>query len=97
MDGRGRVDDNIFVERLWRSVKYEEVYLRDYADGREAWAGLDAYVRFYNDERPHQALGDRTPAEAYHGGTGGMGKGARARPVAGTPVALRAPSIPATA
>jgi len=68
MDGRGRVDDNIFVERLWRSVKYEEVYLRDYADGREAWAGLDAYVRFYNDERPHQARcwNSSRPTGSFH-------------------------------
>jgi hypothetical protein len=61
MDGRGRVFDNIFVERLWRTVKYEEVYLKDFADVQEAWANLERYFRFYNEERLHQALGYRTP------------------------------------
>lgn len=65
MDGKGRALDNVFVERLWRSVKYEEVYLKDYADGWEAEASLDAYFRFYCRERPHQGLGYRTPAEVY--------------------------------
>jgi putative transposase len=65
MDGRGRALDNVFVERLWRSVKYEEVYLRDYADGWEAEASLGRYFAFFNDARPHQALGYRTPAEVY--------------------------------
>jgi putative transposase len=96
MDGRGRVFDNIFSERLWRTVKYEEVYLKDYADPGEARAGLGAYFRFYNEGRPHQALGYRTPAEVYYGRAGGEGGRAAARPVAGTPVALRAPSVPAT-
>ena len=67
MDGRGRVMDNIFIERLWRSVKYEEIYLRDYADGLEAHRGLDRYFRFYNTERQHQSLGNRTPADWYYG------------------------------
>jgi putative transposase len=62
---RGRAIDNVFIERLWRSVKYEEVYLRDYADGWEAEAGLRAYFRFYSHQRIHQALGYRTPAEVY--------------------------------
>jgi putative transposase len=66
MDGRGRAIDNVFVERLWRSVKYEEVYLKDYADGWEAEAGLGSYFQFYNRERIHQALGYRTPAEVYY-------------------------------
>ena len=65
MDGRGRALDNVFVERLWRSVKYEEVYLRDYADGWEAQERLGAYFRFYSHERIHQALDYRTPAEVY--------------------------------
>jgi putative transposase len=65
MDGRGRVSDNIFIERLWRSVKYEEVYLRDYGDGAEARRGLEQYFRFYNTARRHQALGNRTPAEVH--------------------------------
>jgi putative transposase len=65
MDGRGRALDNVFVERLWRTVKYEEVYLRDYGSGGEARTSLGAYFRFYNHERPHQALGYRTPAAVY--------------------------------
>jgi putative transposase len=67
MDGRGRALDNIFVERLWRSVTYEEIDLRDYADGAEAWNGLQRYCTFYNTERRHQSLGRRTPAEVYFG------------------------------
>jgi putative transposase len=67
MDGRGRCMDNIFVERLWRSVKYEEVYLKDYASVTEARAGLDHYFRFYNHERLHQSLDYRTPAAIYLG------------------------------
>lgn len=65
MDGRGRALDNVFVERLWRTVKYEEVYLKDYADGWEAESSLRRYFRFYCHERVHQALGYRTPAEVY--------------------------------
>ena len=57
MDGRGRVFDNIFVERLWRSVKYEDVYLQGYASVSELTRGLTSYFRFYNKERPHQSLG----------------------------------------
>ena len=57
--------DNVFVERLWRSVKYEEVYLKDYADGWPAEQSLASYFRFYCDRRIHQALGYRTPAEVY--------------------------------
>jgi transposase InsO family protein len=66
VDGRGRWMDNVFVERLWRSLKHEDIYLKGYADGREAKAG----IAFYNVSRPHQALGNRTP----------MAVGARARP-----------------
>ena len=66
MDGRGRCMDNIFTERLWRTIKYEEVYLHEYASPREARAGLSEYIRFYNHERLHQALEYRTPAEVYH-------------------------------
>lgn len=65
MDGRGRCLDNIFIERLWRSLKYEEVYLRDYAAVSEARSGIGAWLRFYNHERPHQSLGYRTPAGLY--------------------------------
>ena len=67
MDGRGRVFDNIFIERLWRSVKVEEVYLHDYQTVRDVRDGLGWYFPFYNGERPHQALGDCTPAEVYTG------------------------------
>ena len=67
MDGKGRYADNIFMERLWRTVKYEEVYLKAYSNGREAKAGLEAYLHFYNTQRPHQALGYRTPAEVFSG------------------------------
>ncbi len=65
MDSTGRALDNVFTERLWRTVKYEEVYLHDYASPREARMGLSAYLLFYNHERPHQALAYRTPAEVY--------------------------------
>jgi len=65
MDGKGRALDNIFVERLWRTVKYEEIYPGDYADGVAARHGLGRYFAFYNDRRRHQALGRRTPAEVY--------------------------------
>ena len=66
MDGKGRYNDNIFVEWLWRTVKYEEVYLKAYINATEARRELSAYFRFYNDQRPHQALGYRTPAEVLH-------------------------------
>jgi putative transposase len=65
MDGRGRAMDNVFTERLWRSVKYEEVYLKDYAIPREARLGIGNYLTFYNYERPHPSLGYLTPAEVY--------------------------------
>ncbi len=67
MDGRGRIYDNIFVERLWRSVKYEEVYLHDYQTVSAARSHLSEYFGFYNTERPHEALGYRTPHEVYFG------------------------------
>ena len=67
MDGRGRCFDNIFVERLWRSLKYEEVYLRDYQQVAEARAGIAGYFQFYNHERLHQSLDYRTPAAIYLG------------------------------
>jgi len=67
MDGQGRVFDNIFVERLWRTVKYEEVYLKDYQNVPEARAGIGRYFGFYNQRRPHQALGYRMPGEVYFG------------------------------
>jgi len=81
MDGKGRAFDNIFVERLWRTVKVEEVYLRDYQTVSEARYYLGRYFEFYNNDRLHEALGYDTPAEVY-----GV--------AVGTPVALRAPSVP---
>ena len=66
MDGKGWYTDNIFVERLWRTLKYEEVYLKAYTNATEARRELSYYFRFYNDQRPHQALGYRTPAEVFH-------------------------------
>ncbi len=68
MDGRGRAFDNIFVERLWRSVKYEEVYLKDYGNVSQAREGLSAYFKFYNRERLHQSLGYKTPETVYRQG-----------------------------
>ena len=65
MDGRGRALDNVFIERLWRSVKYEDIYLRDYLDGHALYAGLTRYFRFYNHERPHSALENQTPANCH--------------------------------
>lgn len=67
MDGHGRAADNIFTEHLWRSVKYEEVYLNDYASPRETRVGLTRYFHFYNFERSHQALDYQTPAQVYAG------------------------------
>ena len=69
MDGKGRALDNIMVERLWRSVKYEEIYLKDYESVAELVAALRAYFEFYNRERPHQSHGGATPAEVYYGET----------------------------
>ncbi len=67
MDGRGRALDNVFVERLWRSVKYEDIYIQGYDTGPGLHRGLARYFAFYNDERPHQSLGYRTPAAVYRG------------------------------
>ncbi len=68
MDGRGRCLDNVLVERLWRSVKYEDIYLWGYESVPELERGLKAYFEFYNEERPHQSLGYRTPGEVYRAG-----------------------------
>ena len=68
MDGKGRCLDNVFAERLWRSLKYEEVYLKAYGTVGEARSGIGSYLRFFNEERPHQALGYRTPREVFMGG-----------------------------
>jgi putative transposase len=70
-DGRGRALDNVFVERLWRSVKYEAIYINNYETVPELESGLAAYFRSYDEERLHQSLGYRTPAEVYRAGSGG--------------------------
>ncbi len=76
MDGKGgsqtrastgiRATDNVFIERLWRNVKYEDVYLKSYSDGQSLFAGLETYFQFYNTQRPHQHLAKLTPAEVYY-------------------------------
>ena len=65
MDGKGRALDNIFIERFWRSLKYEDVYIKRYENGKEAVIGISAYIAFYNKERPHQSLGYKTPVEIH--------------------------------
>lgn len=98
MDGKGRAYDNIFVERLWRSVKYEEVYLHDYQTVAEAMLGLGRYFGYYNHERPHSSLDGRTPAEVYGAAAGGPGHAKNfSNAGAATPVGLRPPSVPAPA
>lgn len=77
MNGRGRAPDNCFVERLWRSVKYEEVCLHDYASPREARRQLAGYFDFYNLARPHQSPGYRAPAQVYRGSIGAAPHGGR--------------------
>ncbi len=75
MDGKGRWMDNVFIERLWRTIKYEEVYLRAYDTVAEARTGIDRYIEFYNGTRTHQALGKLTPDEVYFQ-SNGLGKAA---------------------
>ena len=75
MDGKGSYNDNLFIERLWRTVKYEEVYLKAYQDGGEARAGLGRYFHFYNAERPHQTHGYRTPADVFRNGIESVSEG----------------------
>ena len=74
MDGRGRALDNIFVERLWRTVKYEYVYLQEIQTVREAWLRLRDFFHFYNHERFHQSLDYRTPAQVYFGSSQNRGE-----------------------
>lgn len=70
MDGRGRALDNVFIERLWRTLKYEDIYLKDYATVDELYEGLECYLAFYDRERPHQALDYRTPYDVYYAAYG---------------------------
>lgn len=73
MDGRGRTFDNIFVERLWRTVKYEDIYLKAYPTVLELYQGLKGYFEFYHQARPHHGLNYQTPATVYSGGSGNTG------------------------
>ena len=95
MDGKGRYVDSIFVERLWRTVKYEEVYLKAYVNAVEARRELGTYFRFYNNLRPHQALGYRTPAEVFRGEqkVGEESKGRRCSPGTGSVPLAGAPGL----
>lgn len=86
MDGKGRASDNVFTERLWRTVKYEEVYLNDYAHPKAARCGLTSYFAFYNHRRRHQALAYHTPASRYAQRPAGVGTTATRDPVAGEPM-----------
>jgi putative transposase len=100
MDGKGRALDNVFVERLWRSVKYEEIYLKAYEVPADCRNGLEEYFPFYNWERPHQSLAGRTPWEAYHGRPAGLHKGSSSqvrgrRPTRQSGAAGRVESAPA--
>jgi putative transposase len=81
MDGKGRCMDNVFVERLWRSLKYEEVYLNAYATVAEAKTGISAWLSFYNEERQHQSLGYRTPRQIYQEGLWICGRSAPLPPL----------------
>ena len=93
-DGKGRYSDNIFVERLWRTLKYEEVYLKAYANATEARREAGAYFRFYNDQRPHQALGYRTPAEVFHGAMNAPGEESKERRNSPERVLISSPRAP---
>lgn len=75
MDGRGRWMDNVFIERLWRSLKHEDVYLKGYTDGHDAKAGIAKWITFYNNSRPHQALANRTPMAVWRDGATGTRAG----------------------
>ena len=81
MDGRGRFSDNIFVERLWRSLKFEEIYLKAYQNVAEARHGIAAYFNFYNHERLHQALGYRAPRQVFEEALRLPSSGAGERPL----------------
>ena len=78
MDGRGRFMDNIFIERLWRSIKYEEVHLKAYADGCEARSGIRSWMTFYNFRRPHQAMNNQMPMAVWRAGMDKIEAAARA-------------------
>jgi len=93
MDGKGSYSDNLFIERLWRTVKYEEVYLKAYQDGRDARISIGNYFRFYNTERPHQSHGYRTPAEVYYSTTVGPINGGMVESVIPDPLRVAGPDL----
>ena len=93
-DGKGRYSDNILVERLWRTLKYEKVYLTAYANATEARREVGAYFRFYNDQRPHQVLGYRTPAEVFHGAMNAPGEESKERRNSPERVLISLPGAP---
>ncbi len=96
MCGRGRCYDHILIERLWRSVKYEEVYLNEYANLRQARQRLGGYISFYNHRRPHQSLRYRTPSEVYHGHSGPHPAMAITHTTTTCPLGPTCPAIPTT-
>ena len=93
MDGKRSYSDNLFIERLWRTVKYEEVYLKAYQDGRDARISLGNYFRFYNTERPHQSHGYRTPAEVCYSTTVGPINGGMVESVIPDPLRVAGPDL----
>ena len=93
IDGKGSYSDNLFIERLWRKVKYEEVYLIAYQDGKEARFGLGNYFRFYNSERPHQALGYRTPYEVFNLTPGELANKGMLESLTPDPLRITGPSL----
>ncbi len=93
MDGKRSYNDNLFIERLWRSVKYEEVYLKAYQDGREARAGIGHYFHFYNTERPHQALGYRTPVEVFNSTPVAATNGGMVESLSPAPLRIAGPTL----
>jgi putative transposase len=93
MDGRGSYSDNLFIERLWRTVKYEEVYLKSYRDGKEARDEIGEYFRFYNTERPHQSMGYRTPAEVFTPTTLETTKGGMVESLTPDPLRIAGPNL----
>lgn len=87
MDGKGRFMDNIFIERLWRSLKYECIYLHAFEGGAEARAGIGKWINFYNQDRPHTAHGGQTPQEYYYRPLSRSGPGLRPPLLATEPIA----------
>lgn len=93
MDGRGSYNDNLFMERLWRTVKYEEVYLKAYENGKDAAISISNYFRFYNTERPHQSLGYRTPAEVFNSILVESSKGGMLESLTSDPIRIAGPNL----